>query len=101
MVLQLLFEIIHRLNPLMGELTDPPLVDLLNRLGIEVVQLFSPPPRRNHQPRFFKLRQVPGNPLTTHGKPFAQLIESLPIMIKQAIQKLAPRGISEGLKNKI
>ncbi|MFC7368271.1 hypothetical protein [Vreelandella zhaodongensis] len=39
---------------LLSELTDPALVDLLNWLGIEVVQLFPPPPRRNHQPRFFR-----------------------------------------------
>ena len=101
MVLKLLFETVHRRNPLMSELTDPALVDLLNWLGIELMQLLSPPPRRNHQPRFFQQRQVSGNALSTHGKSFAQFIECLPIIFKQAIQQLAPRGISERFENKI
>lgn len=81
-------------------LVDPPIGDLANRHGIEVVQLFSPAPDRDDEVSGFKQREVFAYTLPCHIEALAELAEGLAAVRMEPVQQLPAAGICERLEDK-
>jgi hypothetical protein len=78
---------------------DPTLGDLLERRGVEIVQLFPAPPKRHDQVRFNQETEMFGNALARHAKMSAELIQRLAILEMELIEEGASVWIGQGFKD--
>lgn len=76
-------------------LTDPTIVDLLQRCWIEIVQFFTSAPDRGHKIGRFKKRQMLGHGLACYIQAFAQFTQRLAVVISQLIEQFSPARIRE------
>ena len=91
--LQFGFEIVQGLQARLLELADPALVNLVERHGIEVMQFLAPIPLDGDKVSCFKQAQMLGDRLAGHAEPLAQLSQSLPAALAQAVEQFAAAGI--------
>ena len=66
--------------------SNPTLVNLVNRHGIEVVQLLAPTPNGGDEIRLFQQRQVLGDRLAGHVEVFAQFTQGLSIFFAKLVK---------------
>ena len=78
---------------------DPTLGNLLQRRGVEIVQLFAAPPKRNDQVGFDQQTEVFGNALTRHAKMPAELAKSLSVILVELIEEGAPVWVRQSFKD--
>jgi len=78
---------------------DPPLVDLVDRHRIEVVQLLATAPNRDHQVRVFEQRKVLANRLASHGKACTKATERLTVFTVESVEENPARRVGESLKD--
>ena len=78
---------------------DPTFRDLFQRRGIEIVQLFSTPPKRNNQVRFNQQTKMFGNALARHPEMPAKLIQSLAIVEMELVEERAPVWVGQGFED--
>ena len=77
-------------------LADPPVGNLLDGHGIEVVPLRPSLPCGDHQIGLREHREVLHHPEASHlGEVLTELIECLPVAAEQAIQKCPPGGVGQ------
>jgi len=81
------------------ELVDPPLLVLMERHGIEVVQLFPTPPHRADQMGRLQDGQVLRQRLTGHVDALAQLAERLAVVLVQPVEELPSRAFGQRLED--
>lgn len=93
LVFQDAFELGQRVKLLPLKLVDPPLADLVDGDGIQVVELFAASPHGDDQVGRLQNPQMLHHRLPAHREPLAQLAERLPVVLKQTVQQLAARGI--------
>src|SRR5437868_10461323 len=75
--------------------SDPAFVDLVDRYGIQVVQLFTATPHRDDQIGLFEQSKMFAYSLTRHVQLVAQFAQSLTVFGMQQIQQLPPRRIRQ------
>ena len=78
---------------------DPTLGNLLQRRGVEVVQLFAAPPKRNNQVGSDQETKMFGNALARHAEMLAELIQSLAIAEMELVEERAAVWVSQGFKD--
>jgi hypothetical protein len=78
---------------------DPTLGDLLQRRGVEKVQLFPASPERNNQVRFDQETEMFASALSRHAEMPAKLIQSLAIVKMELIEKSPAVWVGQGFKN--
>jgi hypothetical protein len=98
-LLECLLQVMERLHPVALVLADPALVNLIDRHGIEVMQLFTPPPHRGNEVGPFEHSEVLGHGLPRHVQMFAELAQRLPVGLVQPVQKLPAGGIGESFEH--
>src|SRR5258708_40123829 len=77
------------------ELSDPSFGDLVDRHGINEVELLSAEALPRNEVRFLEDRQVLGDGLAGHVQPLAQLAERLSVLAMQPIQQLSAAWIGQ------
>ena|SRR5687768_9207763 len=83
-----------------GVLADPPVGNLLDGHGIEIVPLGPSLPCGDHQIGLRKHRQVLHHSEARHlGEVLAELIECLPILTEEAIEKDTSGGVGQRTEN--
>ena len=92
---ELFLEFGHGAEAALLELANPPIGDLVDRHGVEVMQFFAAPPDRDDKRCLFQELQVLGHGLAGHVEVFAKLGERLPVIRPQAIQQQPPAGIGQ------
>ena len=80
-------------------LTDPPIVDLLERHRVEVVELFAPVPDGRHEIGYFKKRKMLRHRLPRHVQVPAKLIQGLTVVPMQLIKQFPATRIGERLEH--
>ena len=80
---------------------DPPLVNLMDGHGVDVVKLFSAPPYEGHQIRRFENGEMLGHCLTGHIQASAQHRQTPAVVLVKAIEQLSSAGIGQRLKYRI
>ena len=78
---------------------DPTLGNLLQRRGVEVMQFFAAPPKRNNQVRFNQETEMFGNALTRDLEMPAELVQSLAILEMKLIEQGASVWVGQGFKD--
>ena len=78
---------------------DPTLGNLLERRGVEIVQLFPAPPKRNNQVGSDQETEMFGNALARHTEMPAELIQSLAIVEMKLVEERASVWIGQGFKD--
>jgi hypothetical protein len=78
---------------------DPTFGNLLQRRGVEIVQLFPAPPKRNDQVGSDQETKMFGNALSRHAEMPAKLIQSLAIAEMELIEKGPAVWVGQGFKN--
>ena len=79
----------NRLQAVTLELADPPLVDFVNRHGIEVVQFLTALSYRDNKIRLFQQDKVLCDRLPGHVQVFAQRPQSLPVVGVKPVEQLS------------
>jgi len=82
-----LFEVRERVDPLLLVAVDPALGDVVDRSGVQVVQLLAPPPHRGHEVGRLEQGKVLAHGLTGHVHVRAQLAQRLAIAGVQAVEQ--------------
>ena len=95
-VLQCSFQVCQRGDPVAVIVLNPPFGDLIDRCGIEVVQLLPAPPDGRHQMGSLQDGQVLAHRLTGHVETDAQLAQVLAVAGVQAIEEHAPARVGQG-----
>src|ERR1700756_1419396 len=83
------------------EFADPAFGDVLDRHGIDEVQLFTAVPLPGYEIGFLKNRQMLRDRLAGHVEPLAQLAERLAIPALQSIQQLPAARVGQSAKYSI
>ena len=78
---------------------DPTLVDLVDRDGIEEVQLFASAPLDRDEVRSLEELQMLGDGLSRHVQTTAQSAERLAILGVQPIEQFPTARVGQGFKN--
>jgi hypothetical protein len=78
---------------------DPSFPDCVNGDWVQVMLLVAPAFERRHQVGPFQDAEVLAHRLARHLQARAQLVETLPVFSKQAVQKPAPPGMSQRFKD--
>jgi len=78
---------------------DPPLVNFVQRNGIQVMEFFTPAPDRGHEVGGFQQEEMLGNGLPRHVEIFAKIAQRSPVVLVQNIQQLATAGIRQCFKH--
>jgi len=99
--LQLLPELLERLQARALELLHPAVVDLVDGHGVQEVQLLAPPPHGADEVRVLEQRQVLRDGLPAHVHLLAELAEREAGAREQAVQELPPSGICERLEHRV
>jgi hypothetical protein len=89
------FQIAQRLKAMTFVFANPPLVDLVQRHWIQIVQLLAPAPNDGHQLRFLKQKQMLRHCLARHVQMLTQLRQGLAVVLEQLIQKLSAACIRQ------
>src|SRR5262249_49138043 len=100
-LLQSSFQIVESLQARLFELGNPAFVDLLQRNGIEEVQLFATAPHGGDQVRGLQYVQVLRHTLPCHVQVLAQVVERAAVVRVQQVQQLAPAGIGQRLEQQV
>src|SRR5262245_2718156 len=93
--LQSLLELAQRLQPVTLVFPDPTLGDLMNRDGIEVVQLLAAALDGRDQIGALQNPQMLADRLPRHGKPRTQLVQGLTVLRVEPIEKLAAARVGQ------
>ena len=93
-----LFQIAQRLEAVAFVFPNPPLVDLVQRRRIEVMQFFTSVPESGDEVRRFQQRQMLGHGLARHVQVAAQLAQRLPVVAAQLVQQLSTAFVRQGLE---
>jgi len=83
------------------ELADPAFGDLVDRHGIDEVQLFTAVPPPGHEIGLLKNRQVLRDRLAGHVQSLAQLAQRLTVPAVQPIQQLPTVCIGQSAKHSV
>jgi hypothetical protein len=97
---KILLQIRERLKAPAIEFADPPVRDLVDGHGIEIVQFFAAPLYGGDQIRFLQDAKMLRHCLARHAMAAAQLRERLTAAGTEAIQQLTPRGIGKRAKHR-
>ena len=81
------------------ELVRPTLLDLVDRNGVQVVQLLPPATHRRHEVGGLEHREVLRGALAGHREVTTQLAERQGVAFVQAVQEVPPGGIGERLED--
>jgi hypothetical protein len=87
-LLRLSFELAQRLETGTLELVDPPVLELVDRDRVEVVQLLPPSPEGADQVGGFEDGQMLGGRLARHLEAGAQLAKGLPLALVQPVEQI-------------
>ena len=86
-------------EPLTFEFPHPPFVDLVERHGVDEMQLFPATPDRAHQIGRLQYLEVLRGGLPGHVQVFAKLAERLPVLFTKKVKQLSARWIAQRLEN--
>src|SRR5215831_14712641 len=92
-------EAIERLQPTTLELPHPAIVDLVDGDGIEVMVLLTATPRDAHQICALEHREMLRDCLARQMSLLAELAQRQFVLLEQAIEQAATRGIRERLED--
>ena len=94
-----MFQVSERLDAPPVVLVDPALFDLVDRRGVEVVQLLATAANGGDEVRGLQHREVLADRLPRHVEAGAQLHEVLPAARVQAVEHAAPTRIGQRLED--
>jgi hypothetical protein len=94
-LLEGLLEIGEGLRPRPVVPPDPPVGDVVDRGGVEVVVLLASVPRRDDEPRRLEHAQVLGDGLARHRQPLAELPQRLAATGVQRVEQSPSTGVGE------
>jgi len=100
--LQCEFEVgegVQALRPQQVVLVDPPLVDQLDRDGVEEVQLLPPRPSGDDEARLLQHRQVLHNPEPGHVEALQQLRQRAAVTREELVQEVPAGGVGQCLEH--
>jgi len=98
-IFEMLLEVAESLQTVTLVLADPALVDVVNRDGVEEVELFATVPDGGDEVGVLEEIEVLGHGLARHVEVLAEGGEGLAVVLVQQIEQLATAGIGQGFEN--
>src|SRR3984893_18226009 len=98
---ELFLQIVQQAEPLTFELPHPPLVDLVQRHGIDEMQLLPTTLDRAHQIGPLQDPEVLRRGLPGHVQVFAKLAERLPVLLTQKVKQPSACRVAQRLQNMV
>src|SRR5882724_9522975 len=92
---EFVLQIVQQAEPLTFEFPHPPLVDLVERHGVDEMQLFPATPDRAHQIGRLQYLEVLRGGLPGHVEVFAKLAEGLPVVLTKKIKQLSACRVAQ------
>jgi hypothetical protein len=96
---EFLLQIVQQAEPLMFEFPHPPFVDLVERHGVDEMQLFPTTPNRAHQIGRLQYPEVLRGGLPGHVQVFAKLAERLPVLLTKKVKQLSACRVAQRFEN--
>jgi hypothetical protein len=90
---------VQRFEPLLLVLRDPARGDLVNRDGVQVVQLLAPAADSGHEVGGLEDREVLRDRLARHFQVRAEVRERLPVTRAQRVEQAPPRRTGQGTED--
>src|SRR5438067_12101646 len=95
------FEVAERGDARLFVFANPAPRDLVDRSGVEIVQLLPPAPHGDDEVRRLEHRKVLGDGLPGHGQVLTELAEGLPIARAQSIEEQPPARVGERFEDEV
>jgi hypothetical protein len=98
---EFLLQIVQQAEPLMFEFPHPPFVDLVERHGVDEMQLFPTTPNRAHQIGRLQYPEVLRGGLPGHVQVFAKLAERLPVLLTKKVKQLSACRVAQRFEDPV